>query len=90
MSNVYYSKYHVNYFKYIFSINFYVRKLHRIAALICKSVLVVHQSRESADVVQIVSKSKLSRWLRAKSRADAVRLFPICTVREIVSAKVRI
>ena len=30
------------------------------------------------------------RWLRARNRADAVRLFPICTVRKIVSAKVRL
>ena len=75
------------YFQEIFLINFYVRILHRIAVLICHCVL-VYKSRESGDVVQIVSKSKLSALLQAKSHTDTVCLFPIYAVCKIMKAKV--
>ena len=53
--------------------HFYVSILHRIAVLICNSVLVVRQSNEFADVVQTVAQSKLSTvcWLRTKRHPDA-------------------
>ena len=73
------------------SINFHVCILHRTIVLIMNNVPAVYQSSESGDVTQIVSKSKLSAdWLRAKSRAEAVRLIPIYTVRKIVSTKARL
>ena len=52
-------------FRKSFSINVYVRMLHRIAALLWNSVL-VYQSSESGNVVQIVSKSKLSALVASK------------------------
>ena len=55
--------------------------------LICNSVFVVYESSESGDVVQIVLKSKLSALVASRSRANAVRLVPIYTVRKFVSAK---
>ena len=33
---------------------------------------------------------ELANWLRAKSRADAIRLIPIYTVRKIVGTKARL
>ena len=74
------------------SINFYVCILQRIAVLIMNNVLFVNESSEFGDVAQIVSKSIIERtdWLRAKSRAKAVRLIPIYTVLKIVSAKARL
>ena len=43
------------------------------------NVLRVYQSSESGDVAPIVSEVYIERadWLRAKIRADAVRLMPI-------------
>ena len=73
-------------------INFYVCILQRIAVLIMNNVLFVNESSEFGDVAKIVSKSIIERtdWLRAKSRAKAVRLIPIYTVLKIVSAKARL
>ena len=43
--------------------------LQRIAVLIMNNVLVVYQSRESGDVAQIVSKSKLSALIGCEQKA---------------------
>ena len=73
------------------SINFCVYILHRIAVLIMNNVLVVYQSSESGDEPKLCrSQIELADWLRAKSRADAVRLIPNYTVRKIVRAKSRL
>ena len=53
-------------FRKSFLINFYVRILHRIALLICNIVLVVYQSSESDNIVQIVSKYELNTLVASK------------------------
>ena len=75
-------------FRKSFSIRFYVSILHRIAVLICNSVLVVCQSSESADVVQTVSKSKLSTLVASKKSRRRRALILKSTLRKIVNAKV--
>ena len=73
------------------SINYYVYILHRIAVLIMNNVLGVYQSSESGDKPNWVEvQIELANWLRAKSRADAIRLIPIYTVRKIVGTKARL
>ena len=55
------------------------------------NVLVVYQSSESGDEPKFCrSQIELADWLRAKSRADAIRLIPIYTVRKIVGAESRL
>ena len=58
--------------------------------MVIRNSVLVYQSSKSGDVVQIVSKSKLSALVASISRADAVRLILIYTVREIMKTKVRL
>ena len=59
------------------------------ALLICNSVLVVFQSSESGDVVKILSKSKECAGCEQKVAQTSSRVFPIYTVRKIMSVKVQ-